>query len=243
MQWLKIRPLRKSAAILFVLVLSLKASPASPLTTPAQVLRGYGLSLAIPDLVVALKDRRSGVRLAASMELSESKAIGEVLAIMEAAAIEKDDLVQAEMFEATLDLNSLEAVQPLSAICLNTARSGQSRLVAARALFGRGNRACFASSADMMLPSQTPDDRIGAWYMLSQRRDRTLQETKLVLDRLLVALLDQDPHLRLEASTGLRFLRDPAAAEPLRRAILIEADNVIRDQMQGDLASLTAAQP
>jgi HEAT repeat protein len=240
MQVVKVRPVAKLTAVLFITVISCRTMLASAPPTLVEALRSWGVSQAVPDLVEALKDPRPYVRAAASAELSELKAVAALPAILEAAAIEKQDLVQAEMFESALALGSSQVIEPLAALCTNAARSGQARLVAARALFRSGDHRCFAAVADMMLPLQTPGDRIQAWYLLAQLTDRTDQETRLVLGRLLPALSEQDPYLRLEASTGLRLLHDPSAAEPLRTAILNESDKVVRDRMLNDLASLTA---
>lgn len=218
--------------------LSLFALATTP-PTVAQVLRSYGVKIDEPDLRVALSDPRPMVRALASVELAELKAITALPAIMDAATREQQDLVQADMLESALGIGAKSAIQPLTAICLSPARPGHARLVAARALFGKGNHACFGGVADMMLPSEQAADRIGAWYLLAQLRDRTTQETQLVLDRLLPALSEGDPHLRIEASTGLRMLHDAAAIEPLRTAISAEKDDTIREQMQQDLTSLS----
>ena len=95
----------------------------------------------------------------------------------------------------------------------------------------------------MMLPSEEPADRIGAWYLLAQLPDRTKQETQLVLERILPALSEVDPHIRLEASTSLRMLHDPSASEGLRTATSSERDENVREQMQEDLTSLSVNKP
>ncbi|MGI4830497.1 MAG: hypothetical protein ACRYFU_20200 [Janthinobacterium lividum] len=165
-----------------------------------------------------------------------------VPAILVAAAAEQQELVQAEMYESAAELGSAEAMKRLAVICRHPASSGDARLVAARTLFSERDHVCFSAVADMMLPSEKPEDRIGAWYLLAQLHDRTDQETRLILKRLLPALSDNDPHLRLEASTGLRFLHDPSATKPLQAAIAAESETAVKEQMKGDLASLSTAQ-
>lgn len=180
----------------------------------------------------------------ASAALSELKTAAAALpAITDAAIREQQDLVQAEMFESALGLESVPALQSLTVICLNSARRGDARLVAARAVFGKGDHACFGAIADMMSPSEEPADRIGAWYLLAQLRDRTKQETQLVLDGLSPALSEVDPHIRLEASTSLRMLHDPLASKPLRTAISAERDENVRERMQEDLTSPSVRNP
>lgn len=230
---------QKALAVSFSLLLPLVAASATAPPTVAQALRSYGIRISEPDLIVALRDSRPMVRALASAELSELKAVTALPAISDAAVNEQQDLVQAEMFESALGLGSIPALQSLTTICLNPARRGDARLVAARALFGKGDHACFGAIADMMLPSEEAADRIGAWYLLAQLPDRTKQETKLVLERILPALSEVDPHIRLEASTSLRMLHDPSASEGLRTAISSERDENVREQMQEDLTSLS----
>ena len=150
---------------------------------------------------MALSDPRRTVRALASVELSELKAVTALPAMTDAAIREQQDLVQAEMFESALSLGFTPALQSLTAICVNPARRGDARLAAARALFGKGDHACFEAIAEMTLPSEDAADRIGAWNLLAQLRDRTKQETQAVLERSLRALSEGDPQIRMQAST------------------------------------------
>ena len=170
--------------------------------------------------MLALDDSRPVVRAAASAELLELNTAKALLATMKAAASEQHDLVQAEMYKSALGLGSPAALPLLVAICRSPSRSVDSQLVAARAVFGKGDHSCFAPTANLMLLGKPISDRIGACCLSSQLRDRTAQETALVSTLLQVAITEQDPQIRLEASTGFRVLHDPSAVEPLRTAVL-----------------------
>ncbi len=239
----RLRHTRNVFVISLLLLVSAKIASATAPPTVAQALRSHGIKISEPDLIAALRDSRPMVRALASVELSELKAATALPAITDAAVKEQQDLVQAEMFESALGLGFKPALQSLTVICVNSTRQGDARLLAARAVFGRGDHACFGAVADMMSPSEDPAYRIGAWYLLAQLRDRTEQETQLILERLKPALWEGDPTIRMEASTCLRMLHDPLAAEPLRTAIYAERDNIIREQMQQDLTSLSVNKP
>ena len=61
--------------------------------------------------------------------------------------------------------------------------------------------------------------------------------------RILPALSEVDPRIRLEASTSLRMLHDPSASEGLRTAMSSERDENVRERMQEDLTSLSINKP
>lgn len=178
------------------------------------------------------------VRALASVELSGRKAYSSLPVIMGAARRESQEFVQADLYAAALGLGSLAALSALEEICSVPARKVDARLEAARALFRVGDHRCFRAIADLMSPSEKPEDRVAAWYLLAQLHDRTREETDAVFQGLLPALYEADERIRSEASTGFRMLGDPLAAEPLRTAISAERNDALRQGMQEDLASI-----
>jgi HEAT repeat protein len=87
----------------------------------------------------------------------------------------------------------------------------------------------------MMRPVAETDARIGALELTSQIKRKTEEETRIVLASALEALQDQDIRMRLHACEALRWLKDSQAVQPLRKAIDVEREEVVRQQMKSTL--------
>ena len=122
---------------------------------------------------------------------------------MRAAEAEKEGLTQVNIAAAATWMGSSEGLGLLKKLCREPSLSPYARQNAARTVFDKGDHACFTEIADMIRPSFDPGTRIGALYLLSQLHDRTEEETKLVLERLVVALSDPESRMRLEGSVAL----------------------------------------
>jgi HEAT repeat protein len=226
------RMLTMGTSLLFV---SLQGGFSQAPETFVQALGRHGVAPTKPALVDALRNPSKEVRGFAAAELAELKATDTLPEIMHAAEIEQDPLTRMNIAAAATWLGSSEAHQMLESMCGDATLPPYVRQHAARNLFDRGDHSCFRSVADMMLPSQDPGTRIGAFYLLSQLHNKTQDESKRVLHALVTALRDPDIRIRLEACQGLRWLNNPEAITPLRKALASEREEVVHTQIQSTL--------
>jgi HEAT repeat protein len=225
-------------AVLLLLILTQGSSSEAP-ETFAQALTRHNIALTKPALVMALRNPDQEVRWLAAARLAEIKAVDTLPEIVRAAEDEKETLTRVNIAAAATWLGSSEGLGLLKQICQDSTLSTYARLNAARNVFDKGDHACFSAVVDMMRPSADPDTRIGALYLLSQLHDRTEEESRRILDLLVVALDDPEIRMRIEACQGIRWLKDVAAVAPLREALGKEHEEVVRQQMQLTLQSLT----
>jgi HEAT repeat protein len=203
-----------------------------------QALSRHGVAVTKPALVEALRNPDKEVRGLAAAELAELKATDTLPEIMRAAQIEQDTLTKVNIAAAATWLGSPDGLNMLKRVCRDSTLPPYARQNAARKVFDKGDHTCFNAVADMMLPSEDPDTRIGALYLLSQLHDRTEDESRLVLQSLVAALTDSDLRIRLETCPGLRWLNNPEAITPLRNALATEREEIVRSRMQSTLESL-----
>jgi FOG: HEAT repeat len=234
------RQLSVGTCLLFV---SLQGALSQAPETFVQALSRHGIAPTKPALVYALRNPSKEVRGLAAAELAELKATDSFPEIMHAAEIEQDPLTRMNIAAAATWLGSSEAHHMLESMCGDATLPPYVRQHAARNLFDREDHSCFRSVVDMMLPSQDPDTRIGAFYLLSQLHDKTEDESRRVVQLLVTALRDPDIRIRLEACQGLRWLNDPEAITPLRNALASEREEVVRAQIQSTLDALAKPKP
>jgi HEAT repeat protein len=203
--------------------------------TFSQALSRRGIDLTKPSLISALQHPDKEVRGLAAAELAEQKATDSLPEMLRAAAAERDELTKTNIAAAATWLGSAEALGLLREMCLDTTLDFYVRQNAARNVFDKGDHACFGVVADMMLPSASPDSRIGALYLLSQLHDRTEEETVVVLNLVMGMLTDADLRVRMESCEGLRWLKRPEAIAPLRNALANEREDIVRQHMQSTL--------
>jgi HEAT repeat protein len=244
----RVRDVASRASVrLMVGVLFVLASRGSGLCqapeTFSQALSRRGIDLTKPSLISALQNPDKDVRGLAAAELAELKATDSLPEILRAAAAERDELTKVNIAAAASWLGSLEALGLLKEMCLNTKLDFSVRENAARNLFDKGDHACFRAVAEMMVPSESPDSRIGALYLLSQFKDRTEEETIVVVNLVEEMLIDADVRVRLESCEGLRWLNRPEAIAPLRSALGNEQEDVVRQRMQSTLDFLVRPRP
>jgi HEAT repeat protein len=233
---------RLAVGVLFVLAL-VGSGSCEPLETFSQALIRHGIELTEPSLIAALTNPDKEVRGLAAAELAEWKATDSLPEILRAAEIERDELTKTNIAAAGTWMGSSEALGLLKEMCLDPTLDSNVRLNAARNVFYKGDHACFRAVADMMLPSANPDSRIGGLYLLSQRDDRTEEETGVVLNLLAGMLNDADLRVRLESCEGLRWLKRPEAIAPLRSALGNEREDIVRQRMQSTLDFLVGPKP
>jgi HEAT repeat protein len=229
------RQLALGTCLLFV---SLQAGFSQPPETFVQALSRHGVALTKPALIDALRNPDKEVRGLAAAELAELKATDSLPEIMRAAEIEQDTVTKVNIAAAATWLGSTDALNMLKRVCGDTTLPPYARQNAARNVFDRSDHACFSAVADMMLPSEDPDTRIGALYLLSQLHDRTEDESNRVLQLLAASLNDPDLRIRLKTCQGLRWLNNPEAITPLRNALATEREEIVRAEMQSTLDSL-----
>jgi len=225
---------RLMVGVLFVLA-SFGSELCQAPETITQALSRRGIDLTKPSLIGALQNPDKEVRGLAAAELAEQKATDGLPEILRAAAAEQDEPTKVNIAAAASWLGSPEALGVLREMCLNTRLDFNVRENAARNVFDKGDHGCFKAIADMMLPSAIPDSRIGALYLLSQLKDRTEEETIVVLNLVEGMLTDADVRLRLESCEGLRWLKRPESIAPLRSALGNEQEDVVRQRMQSTL--------
>ena len=226
------------SALLLVFIAESGRAEAPP--TFEQELARLGIPLTKPSLLRALRSAKPEVRGLAAAELATMKAVDTLPDILRAANEERDDRTRENIAAAATWLGSSEAMSLLTRMCQNASLSASVRQSAASTLFDAGRYDCYSSMAAMMWPSGTPEERVGAMYLLTQLHGRTREQSEEVLRLTLSMLAEPDLRLRLEACSGLRFLRNPAAIAPLREALLREQVEVVRQQIQAALASLTS---
>jgi HEAT repeat protein len=224
--------------LLWICLVAIQCSFSQAPPTFTQALSDRRIGLTKPALIEALSHPDKEIRGLAAAELSELKATDALPEIMGAARIETDAQTQVNIVAAAVWMGSSEGLDMLTSICQDPAVRSYVRQDAARHVFDKGVHACFSSIADMMLPSEDTDTRIGAMYLLSQLKDRTNDESNRVLQLLLPALADSEPRLRMEVCQAIRWLKDPRAITSLRSAITTESDQFVREQMQKTLDSL-----
>ena len=222
-------------AVLFVVQRGISEAP----PTFKQELTRLGIPLTKPALILALSNAKPEIRGLAAAELAEMKAVDVLPEILRAANDERDEHAQVNIAAAATCLGSSEGMSLLGRMCHNASLSAFTRQNAARTLFDAGRYDCYSSVATMMLPSATADERIGAMYLLTQLHERTREQSEELLRLTLPMLAEPDLQLRAEACQGLRMLGDPAAIAPLREVLLRESEDIIRQQIQAALSSLT----
>jgi HEAT repeat protein len=178
----------RAAARFVVGVLFVSASVGSGfcdgLETFSQALTRHGIELTKPSVIAALRNPDKEVRGLAAAELAEWKATDSLTEILRAAAAERDDLTKVNIAAAASWLGSPVAIGLLKEMCLDTRLDFNVRENAARNVLDKGDHGRFKAVVDMMLPSEGPDSRIEALYLLSQLKDRTEEETIVVLNLL-----------------------------------------------------------
>jgi HEAT repeat protein len=225
---------RLVVGVLFVLALVGSGVCQAP-ETFSQALSRRGIDLTKPSLIGALQNPDKEVRGLAAAELAEQKATDSLPEILRAVAAELDERTKMNIAAAATWLGSSEGLRLLKEMCLDTTLDFSVRQNAARNVFDKGDHACFRAVADMMLPSASPDSRIGALYLLSQLHDKTEEEAVVVLHLAVGMLTDADLRVRMESCEGLRWLNMPEAIAPLHNALAKEREDIVRQRMESTL--------
>ena len=210
--------------------------------TIAEVLQQHHVELNEAALVLALHSTDKEVRGLAAAELAELKMTSALPEIVFAAKNEGDALTQVNMASALTWLDSDEGVKILKGVCTNSMMPVYVRVRAARSVFDKQDHSCFPALVEMMRPIVETDARIYALVLASQIKDKTEQEARIVLAAAVDALQDQDIRMRLQACEALRWLNDPRGIQPLRKAIDLEREEIVRQQMKASLNSLEKEQ-
>ncbi len=199
--------------------------------TFAQALERLHIKVTQTALIQALSDPRNEVRGIAAAQLAEMKLTDALPQIVRAAQDERDIRTQVNIAAAATWLGSDQGLLILKNICINPAVSLYVRIDAARHVFDEQDHFCFQSLVEVRSLSSEADERISALSLASQMRPKTEAEEKTVLRLALNALDDQDLRLRLQACDALRWIGDPTAIDPLRRAAEREREAAVREQM------------
>jgi HEAT repeat protein len=228
-----------------ILLISSQTGLSDAPETIEHALGRYHIPITKSALVEALANPEKEVRGLAAAQLATIKALDTLPDILRAAENEKDPQTQANIAAAATWLDSLQGLNLLKKICLDSSLPSYARQYAARNVFDKGDHTCFDAMIDLMQPEADMNSRIGSAYMLSQLHDRTQEESKLVLHLLLASLNDRDVGIRLAACEALRWLNDPAAIKPLRSALSYEREDAVRQPMQSalDFLARPSAQP
>lgn len=234
-----ITSLRKTSFLIAtIFLISIQTALSDAPETFEHALGRYHIALTKSALIEALANPEKEVRGLAAAQLATMKAEDTLPDILRAAEHEQDPSTQANIAAAATWLDSLQGLNLLKKICLDSSRPFYARQYAARNVFAKGDHTCFNAMIDLMQPEADVDSRIGSAYMLSQLHDRTQEESKRVLHLLLASLNDPDVRMRLAVCEGLRWLNDPAAIMPLRSALSYEREDAVRQPMQSALESL-----
>ena len=135
-----------------------------------------------------------------------------------------------------------EGLQILTSVCKNSTVPAFARVRAAQSVFDKQDHSCFPALVEMMRPIAETDTRIYALELASQIKNKTQQEARIVLTSAVDALQDQDIRMRLQACEALRWLKDPQAVQPLRKAIDLEREEAVGQQMKSTLNYLENGQ-
>ena len=193
-------------------------------------------------LMEALHDRDKAVRGLAAAELAEQKVLAALPAILRAAEEETDPQTRVNIASAATWMGSAEGVQMLKAACADRSYAAWIRLWAARGVFERGDHGCFPA-VTQMIRGEDAAGRMEALSEASQIQPMTDEERKTVLSLAVAALEDADITVRLEACEALRWMKDATAVGPLRRAMEMEREEVVRSRMAETVAELVKARP
>lgn len=237
---------RLQAMRIFLLGLSLCAVEVTcysqPPPTFAQSLQQHHIELTEEALLQALHNPEKEIRSLAASELAEMKVGAALPEILRATQDEKDPQTQVNLAAAATWLGSEEGLKTLIGICRNQAASPFVRIAAARYVFDKQDHSCFPALVELMRPS-AGRARIGALSLASQIKPKTEQELQIVVASALDALRDPELGIRFQACEALRWINDPSAIPPLRKAIDDEQDEVVRQQMKYSLTYLETEHP
>jgi HEAT repeat protein len=215
---------------------------AEPLETFAQALTRLHIGLTKPALLEALQNPNAQVRGLAAWQLAETKQKDCLPQILQAARNEKEAQTKIDLAAAAGNLGSQEGDAVLESVCKDSSVAAATRFDAARHLFDDQDRACMPELWHLMEPGFEPDVRTNAMMLLAYRHDRSPEESTRLLQSTLAALTDPDISLRLYSVDTLRVLRDVRAIPPLRTAMQVEKEEVVRSSMESTLKSLLPLQ-
>lgn len=88
------------------------------------------------------------------------------------------------------------------------------------------------------LRSADDQDKLMALALLPRFQHVSPEEASTMRKLVLASLMAESPAVRIEASQALVGMREASAVAELRRAIVVETDDVVRSQMQSDLRAL-----
>jgi HEAT repeat protein len=208
-----------------------------------EVLQKRHIEITETSLIQALHNPEKEVRGLAAAELAALKITSALPEIVRAAQTEIDGQTQVNIAAAATWLGSDQGLQLLTSICRDQRVAADVRISAARNAFDKQDHSCLPSLVELMRPGAEPGVRTMALSVASQLKPKTPQEAQLVLDSALLALMDQDAMVKLQACDALRWLRDPRSVEPLRKAINEEREEAVRQQMEFSLRYLERDHP
>ena len=217
-------------------------SQQGPPPTIEEVLQRHHVELNEVALIRALHSADKEVRGLAAAELAGLKLTSALPEIVYAAKNENDLQTQVNIASAATWLDSDEGLQILTSICKDSTVSAFVRVRAAQSVFDKQDHSCFPALAEIMRPISETDARVYALEIASQIKHKTEQEAQIVLTSAVDALQDQNIRMRLHACQVLRLLKDPQAVQPLRRAIDVEREEAVREQMKSTLNYLEKEQ-
>jgi hypothetical protein len=168
--------------------------------------------------------------------LAELKVNAALPEIVRAAQNETDAQTKVNLASAATWLGSDEGLKMLTDICRNETISAFVRIDAARHALDKQDHSCFPALVELMRSTAEPDERISALSLASQIKPKTEQEEQIVLASALDSLHDQDIRIKLQACEALRWIDDPSAIPPLRKAIYDEQEEAVRQEMRSTLS-------
>ncbi len=215
----------------------LAGTPTPPVETFADGLTRHHIDLTETALLAALANPDPEVRSLAAAQLAAMDDRPALPAIIDALEAESDLQVQVNLAGAATWLDSRRALDKLQQLCQNLNVPATTRLDAARYVSNKDLPTCFSAVEQVEQSARHADLRILALQSAANYRGQGARAQALAVS----ALTDMDPTVRIAAAQTLQSLRATGAADTLRRALLAEGDDTVREYLREAIRALSAA--
>lgn len=232
----------RQAAVVALLVsfcFGLNAQRMSRLPTVNEALAKLGIGLSKSEVIHALTNANSEVRLLAALKLVQDNDTDAIPALEKAAARESDDRVRVPIEGALAELGDKNGLAELERTCSSAKTPDQAKLAAVEQLLQAGHRECLVSVISII--QSTKDDestRQVAITLLPRFAIDPTKPSRQLLDVIVQSLGDESAVVRLTAARALGKCGTRQDIAPLESAASSETDRLIRSDMTQALHEL-----
>jgi HEAT repeat protein len=232
-----IREILITSALVWLLGIAIiSPSQNRQLATFAQKLRQHHVELTRASLLNALASSDPEVRFLAAAQLASEGGNSAVPAIRGALVREQVPLTKVNIAFALAQLNDSNGRAALHQICNDPNIESHIRLLATTYLLEINGPDCVTSVLDILQNDDDPADRMEALSLLPRFTEVSQIDAARISAEVQRSLQDPTPAVRISAGDVIARILDQHAAEYLRAAISREGDDVVRSQLQSDLA-------